>query len=1036
MGRFIFARWRNQLGLALAFALVASALTFLPARAQADVSATSDATVAVHFGDVPTGCTQVDRDQNLSFRNDLSGGWVSADNVYVECGAFPNLAQLYFSITITGSTLPTALNYSFPSITMRNLPGTAHYVIPECMGEHGYSFNYVIPEIVNASAGYSTRGTGTSSIIPSASDGTYRFYIPSAAKLNYWDRNHGKCNVAQPLTQISSTQTRVDVYNDVATLDYVLDEPENLTGQCTFDVSRKDEATTLTSRTWTGYMEIRDQAPTENVICGDTVTAVPGAIDPATPLATGQRSNVIFRVPSAPLVDVSLTVTENVQGCLQKYPSISVRSNEGLYAPNVTNNRIMLPRGTWTFSNNVIGSMCDINQTVYVGSSGDTQSITLSSALTTVDLHVIQPSGRSDCIEDANPFNPTRAGSTAGSPVALGASSFVALIKCGSFTRKVQVPLTGPISRDGSTPVDVNVPDIQTHVVSGSFSVPPGYRSAERSQVRVLLSPVTNPNDDSQEGWASTSPWNGAPISAALDWTSMTYSANVPTGRYNISIEAVDIAPARGCYATSYFAGAGHPDVISSQFADALSVGESPLQGAAPTMNLKLGAYPSVVFDWPASVPEISWEFGLFNSDKQLMVFKNQEVTGSGQPTYSAQYNKCLLPGTYYLRVSGPLIATTYSGGSKTLASASPIVVGTQGTVADTQVKLVRKNSSSICGTLSDPSGDPVPGFTIYSTSSTRIFSSAQVATDGTFCLTGLESPGVYSLLAASRQEFSPYGTGGTAFAYYGDTDSEESSNLVILNGNISDLKFVYTPANSSATPNQVLPWNRFASPNPPVATVSELKAGLDAGTIGLDETRIVAPSSAGIATIDSQVPLDGDFDTFVDAFIVSAGDLPLSSLSTQAWTQSTPSRKTKYLGKVSIVGNRVVLPGTVPVAAGLNQIVLVSNNTKTKKSVPLVAGLSKPINLRLKTITGTFANGKTLTAPINNWAANPSAMAYSYKWQRCRTSSSGCTLISGATASTYKVKSADRGKYLNVIITARNSRGSTSVTARGKRVA
>jgi hypothetical protein len=79
---------------------------------------------------------------------------------------------------------------------------------------------------------------------------------------------------------------------------------------------------------------------------------------------------------------------------------------------------------------------------------------------------------------------------------------------------------------------------------------------------------------------------------------------------------------------------------------------------------------------------------------------------------------------------------------------------------------------------------------------------------------------------------------------------------------------------------------------------------------------------------------------------------------------------------------------------------------------------------------------GSTLTASRGSWSAFPSA-TFKYQWYRCTSSTTsavpytsstqkpaGCTLISGATRSTYKVGTLDRGRYLAVRITATNSAG------------
>jgi len=84
--------------------------------------------------------------------------------------------------------------------------------------------------------------------------------------------------------------------------------------------------------------------------------------------------------------------------------------------------------------------------------------------------------------------------------------------------------------------------------------------------------------------------------------------------------------------------------------------------------------------------------------------------------------------------------------------------------------------------------------------------------------------------------------------------------------------------------------------------------------------------------------------------------------------------------------------------------------------------------------ISGTAKVGKTLTVAKGSWTGAP-APTYSYKWYRCSVSGSTaktaaptstlkCSTISGKTSTTYKLASADKGKYIRAQVTATNSVG------------
>jgi hypothetical protein len=74
--------------------------------------------------------------------------------------------------------------------------------------------------------------------------------------------------------------------------------------------------------------------------------------------------------------------------------------------------------------------------------------------------------------------------------------------------------------------------------------------------------------------------------------------------------------------------------------------------------------------------------------------------------------------------------------------------------------------------------------------------------------------------------------------------------------------------------------------------------------------------------------------------------------------------------------------------------------------------------------ITGTEQEGKELTADHGSWTGDPTD--YDYQWQRCNSSGSGCSDISGADNQKYTLGSADLGNRVRVGVTATNADGST----------
>jgi hypothetical protein len=96
-----------------------------------------------------------------------------------------------------------------------------------------------------------------------------------------------------------------------------------------------------------------------------------------------------------------------------------------------------------------------------------------------------------------------------------------------------------------------------------------------------------------------------------------------------------------------------------------------------------------------------------------------------------------------------------------------------------------------------------------------------------------------------------------------------------------------------------------------------------------------------------------------------------------------------------------------------------------------------KPTLRTAASIAGSsFKVGATLTAGKGTWTGTPT-ITYTYKWFRCTVAattagtaapaaSAKCATISGATKSTYKLTKTDIGKFVRVLVTAKNAAGST----------
>jgi hypothetical protein len=83
------------------------------------------------------------------------------------------------------------------------------------------------------------------------------------------------------------------------------------------------------------------------------------------------------------------------------------------------------------------------------------------------------------------------------------------------------------------------------------------------------------------------------------------------------------------------------------------------------------------------------------------------------------------------------------------------------------------------------------------------------------------------------------------------------------------------------------------------------------------------------------------------------------------------------------------------------------------------------PTNTVAPNVTGTAQEGKVLTSSTGTWTG-AGTITYQFGWQRCNPDATGCANISGATAPTYTVGSADVTNVLRSVVTATDSNGTS----------
>ena len=112
--------------------------------------------------------------------------------------------------------------------------------------------------------------------------------------------------------------------------------------------------------------------------------------------------------------------------------------------------------------------------------------------------------------------------------------------------------------------------------------------------------------------------------------------------------------------------------------------------------------------------------------------------------------------------------------------------------------------------------------------------------------------------------------------------------------------------------------------------------------------------------------------------------------------------------------------------------IVMAENEAGSRSAdsaVTAIVTTGPPVNAVLPAISGKVEESQTLSTSTGEWAGTE-PLSYAYQWQLCNSAGEDCTNIVGATSSTYSLTASDLGDTLRVIVTTKNSVGSTEATS------
>lgn len=1007
-------------------------------------SATDSFPVALTINNLPSNCQlETQNGSQVTFAPDDDGTGNFSATVNATCSDSRNLM---LHATIQSNTQSTAV-FNLPSVPSHRVNGNVAFSYPEaCNGLLNWGADWAINNIQGQTASESISISGTSTY-QTDSNGNFHVTVPDDVSVSLFGGPSysssdpmimEKCRLDTFTRTFSSSQNSITLSSDVVHVLYQLDLPPSKASSCFLvDNYGMSDSGTLTNR----YLPAGSKSSEEQVSCdGFVQTVVARAADNAN-VSAGHEYSMIVKVSDYDLVGISGTVNTTHSECLTSADlKVYGSSSEGFYVENIAVNpdgsfNANIPSGSWTF--NILSQLpyglCEATLTTFIAPGAASRSLTLN--VTSAKLHLralqpidhIYPEGVSSCFIGETEVPEQGMPDPTNIAVPIGAPSFVVIVTCGAYQRSLRVPLPQNLNATTTNEIDVQIPSLQIRTITGKVKIPTALASSGRNQVMVTIYPVER-DDFSTDGWSF--PNN----SARIVWdankpTEGTYTVQVPVGSYNFGVFAgFDSWPAGGCYPNAYYR-AGKSPTPAQQFATPISVVNGTASVTGPPLDLPMGGRVKSTFTWPEGVADSTFGFNLFNENRQQFIFNYGDGVQSSVGSYD--YFLCLTPGTYYLKAvtSSKQVGNQFYGGVTDISKASPVVIGNDGSSKPLHFKLVKKQTGRISGILKDSQGHPITsGYTIYANSDAGQFYSAPVSDTGYFELNNLETPDTYSLVAASDAQFGGMGTGGTDFTFYPSShSSSQFARIPLTNSNstVSGINFTVTP-NSTTTPrDQVVPWSRLGKQESPAISIEDMAAFIDSGAVAVDSSTVTISQNSGVATIDATSDFSAVADSYVDAYVLNPQAITASGLFGIA---AAPTNNSTYLGRIAIDTDKVKISKAFNVGAGLNELVLVGTTTGKAKVLPVVAGRMKPRPVKSFQISGTLKANKTLTT-AGIWIGNPSKISAKYSWSRCAKATSQCSLISGATKSTYKVSSKDVGKFLKVTVTANNSAGK-SVTS------
>lgn len=175
-------------------------------------------------------------------------------------------------------------------------------------------------------------------------------------------------------------------------------------------------------------------------------------------------------------------------------------------------------------------------------------------------------------------------------------------------------------------------------------------------------------------------------------------------------------------------------------------------------------------------------------------------------------------------------------------------------------------------------------------------------------------------------------------------------------------------------------------------------------------------PTTAILAGTFTLAPLPTISGTqqYGETLTAVTGTWTSGGLFTYVWKRSgvviASSKNARYTTVLADIGKTL----TVTVTATRSGFTALSKTSAVTAAVVAISFTTSPV----PTVAGNSLSGSTLSVTVGDWSPSL-GVTYSYVWKRASSVTGTKTAITGETGATYKLVTADKGKFITVTVTA-----------------